>query len=123
LKDCGALPLSSLRQSFLNGSLTRLLDPDAVLKAKIVEFVGRGDFGIASGSKADGTYERDWFEELLSPDEVNFEANVFLLAKVKAKGLKTRSTFEPAIEPEPKSDEKEPIEPVIEPKPGRTCKL
>ena len=32
LKDSGAWPLSSLRQSFLNGSLTRLLDPDAVLK-------------------------------------------------------------------------------------------
>ncbi len=29
LKDTGAWPLASLRQSFLNGSLTRLLDPDA----------------------------------------------------------------------------------------------
>lgn len=58
LKESGAWPLSSLRQSFLNGALTRLLDPDAVLKAKIVDFVGRGDFGLASGQKSDGTYER-----------------------------------------------------------------
>ena len=34
LKESGAWPLSSLRQSFLNGSLTRLLDPDAVLKGE-----------------------------------------------------------------------------------------
>ena len=39
LKEAGAWPLASLRQSFLNGSLTRLVDPDAILKAKIVEFV------------------------------------------------------------------------------------
>jgi hypothetical protein len=122
LKESGAWPLSSLRQSFLNGSLTRLLDPDAVLKAKIVEFVGKGDFGLASGSRSDGTYDRIWFEELLSPDEVNFEANVFLVTKARAKALKTRSTTEPVIKPEPKPDEKEPLvtEPVSEPKPGPT---
>ena len=34
LKESGAWPLASLRQSFLNGSLTRLVDPDAILKAK-----------------------------------------------------------------------------------------
>ena len=51
LKDSGAWPLASLRQSFLNGSLTRLVDPDATLKSKIVEFVTRGDFGLASGNK------------------------------------------------------------------------
>lgn len=45
LKESGAWPLSSLRQSFLNGSLTRLLDPDAVLKGKIVEFVTNGELG------------------------------------------------------------------------------
>ena len=30
---------ASLRQSFLNGVLTRLIDPDAVLRQRIVEFV------------------------------------------------------------------------------------
>src|SRR5262249_26871759 len=42
LKESGAWPLSGLRQSFLNGSFTRLLDPDATLKAKITEFVSKG---------------------------------------------------------------------------------
>jgi hypothetical protein len=120
LKESGAWPLSSLRQSFLNGSLTRLLDPDAVLKGKIVEFVAKGDFGLASGSKPDGTYDRDWFEELLSPDEVNFEANVFLLTKAKAKALRSRSKDQPLIDDVPRPDDKQPTvpEPVPEPKAG-----
>src|SRR5262249_179283 len=79
LKDTGAWPLASLRQSFLNGSLTRLVDPDATLKSKIVEFVTRGDFGLASGSKNDEAYERIWFREMLAPDEVTFDPGVFLL--------------------------------------------
>ena len=35
LKESGAWPLSSLRQSFLNGSLTRLLDTHTTLVKKI----------------------------------------------------------------------------------------
>ena len=62
-KDTGAWPLTSLRQSFLNGALTRLIDPDAVLRRRIVEFVGTGDFGLASGDKGGGEYERLWFRE------------------------------------------------------------
>ena len=83
---------------------------------------GKGDFGLASGSKPDGTYERDWFEELLSPDEVTFEANVFLLTKAKAQALRNKTKTEPVIETEPKPGEKEPIttEPVDEPKTGPT---
>jgi hypothetical protein len=88
LKDSGTWPLASLRQSFLNGSLTRLLDPDTTLRNKIVEFIGKGDFGLASGQKTDGTYERVWFEEPISLDEVTFESGVFLLTKAKAKVLK-----------------------------------
>jgi hypothetical protein len=88
LKESGAWPLTSLRQSFLNGALTRLLDPDSVLRNKIVEFVGRGDFGLASGQQSDGTYERVWFEQLISPEEAEFDSGVFLLTKAKAKSLK-----------------------------------
>jgi hypothetical protein len=40
------------------GSLMCLVDPDAILRGRIVEFLGRGDFGLASGPKADGGYER-----------------------------------------------------------------
>jgi hypothetical protein len=111
LKESGAWPLSSLRQSFLNGSLTRLLDPDAVLKAKIVEFVGRGDFGLASGNRSDGNYDRLWFEEPISSDEVNFDANVFLITKGKAKALRSRSQEKPNTEDVPTKEDKQPIEP------------
>jgi len=99
LKESGAWPLASLRQSFLNGSLTRLLDPDTTLRGKIVEFVSRGDFGLASGQKPDGTYERVWFNEPLGVDEVTFESGVFLLLKSKAHSLKT--VQEPGAESEP----------------------
>jgi len=110
LKEAGAWPLASLRQSFLNGSLTRLLDPDTTLRGKIVEFVSKGDFGLASGQKPDlpaaqgtaqasGTYERVWFNEPLGADEVAFESGVFLLLKSKASILKTLP--EPVAEPEP----------------------
>jgi hypothetical protein len=96
LRDSGAWPLASLRQSFLNGSLTRLVDPDATLKSKIVEFVTRGDFGLASGQKTDGHYDRVWFRDLVAPDEVAFEAGVFLLRKPAAEALKAGLSGTPA---------------------------
>jgi len=117
LKESGAWPLASLRQSFLNGSLTRLLDPDTTLRGKIVEFVSRGDFGLASGQKPDGTYERVWFNEPLGVDEVTFESGVFLLLKSKANSLNT--VQEPEAEPEPASEpEPTPVEGPGEPLPG-----
>ena len=100
LKESGAWPLASLRQSFLNGSLTRLLDPDTTLQGKIVEFIGRGDFGLASGQKPDGTYEKVWFQEPVTADEVAFESGVFLLTKAKAQALKAGAP-EPAPGPQP----------------------
>jgi hypothetical protein len=96
LKESAAWPLASLRQSFLNGSLTRLVDPDSILKSRIVDFVSRGDFGLASGRKSDGSYERLWFEDLVAPEEVAFDAGVFLLRKATAKALKAGPVSEPA---------------------------
>jgi hypothetical protein len=115
LKDTGAWPLSGMRQSFLNGALTRLLDPDAVLRSKIPEFVGRGDFGLASGQRPDSTYNRVWWNELLAPDEIAFEGGVFLLTKARAKALKT--ALEPAaVRGEPgEAVRVEPVEPEREP--------
>jgi hypothetical protein len=120
LKDSGTWPLSSLRQSFLNGALTRLLDPDTVLRNKVVEFVTKGDFGLASGQKPNGTYDRVWFEEQISSDEVSFDAGVFLLTKAKAKALKGGLETVPGVvvgvgappvieKPEEREKEKEPV--------------
>lgn len=88
LQESGAWPLSGLRQSFLDGSLPRLLDPDAVLRAKVTEFVGKGEFGLASGLRRDGTFERVWFQESVSPEDVVFEPDMYLLTKARAKTLK-----------------------------------
>ena len=130
LKESGAWPLASLRQSFLNGALTRLLDPDMTLRNKIVEFVSKGDLGLASGQKPDGTYERVWSEEQVSTDEVSFEAGVFLLTKAKAKALKAGMKPEPGVMvgpgPEPVIEKLVELEKEKEPAPGaqtRTLRL
>jgi hypothetical protein len=127
-KDTGAWPLSSLRQSFLNGTLTRLLDPDGVLKTKLLEFVGRGDFGLASGPKPDGSYERLWFSEPVPADEVAFESGVVLLKKAKAEELRKKpatvpeTTTEPELEPLVEPGDTETGPPPIAPPPGPTSK-
>jgi len=100
LKEGGVWPLSSLRQSFLNGSLTRLADPDETLRTKIVEFVAKGDFGLASGPK-NGGYERVFFQEALDPAEVIYDPGVVLLLKIKAAALKAKPEVAPPTEPEP----------------------
>lgn len=88
LKESGTWSLSSLRQSFLNGSLTRLIDPDTILRDKIVELVSRGDFGLASGRNPDGNFERILFNQYTDPADVIFDAGTFLLLKSKAAKLK-----------------------------------
>jgi hypothetical protein len=108
----------------LNGSFTRLLDPDATLKAKITEFVDKGDFGLAAGAKSDGTYDRVWFEQSVSPDEIMFDGSVFLLTKAKARELKTAAASPPATGQEsvtvptvttPEEEEKPAAEDAIKP--------
>ena len=98
LKDDGAWPLVSLRQSFLDGSLTRLVDPDAVLRRKIVEFVAKGDFGLGSGRGADGRFARLWFRETVGSEDVMFESDVHLLAPRLAERSKA-PTVPPPAEP------------------------
>ena len=100
-KDTGAWPLTSLRQSFLNGALTRLLNPDAILRQQVVEFVAKGEFGLASGAKDDGGFNRLWYEESVEAEEVAFEKNVFLVTKAKAKELKVASEDSSQTQPEP----------------------
>jgi hypothetical protein len=117
-KESGAWPLSSLRQSFLNGSLTRLLDPDSVLKSRIVEFVRKGDFGLASGPTPGGGYGRVLFEEEVDPADIMFDSGVFLLLKSKAVGLKSKGEIPPGPELEPRPGPEPRPETGHEPKPG-----
>ncbi len=98
-RDSGAWPLSGLRQAFLNGSLTRLLDTDAVLRAKIVEFVQRGDFGLASGERPGGGFSRLWFQEAISPDAVVFDGQTYLLLPSTARTLRTAPAARPDAHP------------------------
>lgn len=79
----GAWPLKSLRQSFLDGSLTRLIDPEQVLEKRIIELVENGDAGLLSQSSADGSVYRLWYKEELNPSEVMFESEVCLVMASK----------------------------------------
>ena len=135
LNESGAWPLKGLRQSFLDGSLTRLLDPDIELRRRIVDFVAGGTFGLASGPKDDGRYERLWFAERVGPEEVAFEASVFLLRKTTAEALRTPPATEepgqptgpkPGPKPGPSGPGPDPLPPPdTEPSPGtkRTATL
>jgi hypothetical protein len=115
--ESGAWPLTSLRQSFLNGMLTRLLDPDAILRGKLAELVGRGDFGLGSGPKPDGTFERVWYKELLPPDEVTFETGIVLLKKTRAEALKKGVVPPPVPKTGPGPEPVLPLSPEPEPRP------
>ena len=116
----GAWPLTSLRQSFLDGSLTRLIDPDAILRRQFAAFVSDGDFGLASGAKNDGTYVRLWYAEPIRQEEVAFESSVFLLTKAKAEELKTtpEGPAQPPPGPTPGPGPEPEPEPGPEPTPG-----
>jgi hypothetical protein len=96
LKESGAWPLSGLRQSFIDGTLTRLLDPDSTLRGKIGEFVYKGDFALASGLNSDGSYSHMWYEEPIDSADVVFEQGVFLLTKEKAQSIRAASKNQPS---------------------------
>ena len=114
LQESGAWPLSSLRQSFLNGSLTRLLDPEQVLRQKITEFVERGDFGLASGEQGHENFRRVWYRETPAQDEVTFDANTFLITRKKAEQAQAPPK---KAEPEPESGRSDPPTPATGPAP------
>lgn len=94
-KESGDWPLSGLRQSFLDGSLTQLLDPDSILRGKITEFVARGGFGLASGQNPDGGYQRILFDEAKDLAAVAFESIVYLQNKATAQALKAPPKTQP----------------------------
>jgi hypothetical protein len=87
LRDSGVWSLAGLRKSFLDGSLTRLPNPEEALKAAIPRLVERGDFGLASGSKSDSKFGRVWFRQLVPSEEVTFDSETFLIMKSRAEVL------------------------------------
>jgi hypothetical protein len=103
-KQSGAWPLSALRQAFLNGTLERVLDPDVYLRNRLPEFVMKGDFGFASGQKPEGGYARIWFSELLPPEEISYDSDVYLLLPKTAKDLKDSKGKLTVVEPPPTPD-------------------
>lgn len=104
-KGSGAWPMASLRQSLINGTLTRVLDPDAVLRTKVPEFVQNGDFAFASGNAPEGGYVRMWFKERISSDEVAFDPESYLVLRSVAETLKA-----PRLNPSGPDVEVPPIE-------------
>ena len=113
----GAWPLTSLRQSFLNGALTRLIDPDAVLRRQIVAFVSNGEFGLASGRREGGSFARLWYAQPVAPEEVAFEADVFLLTKAAAETLASRPEDTGEPQPARPTTPDPPPSPVPQPRP------
>jgi hypothetical protein len=99
-KKSGAWPLAALRQAFLNGSLERVLDPDVYLRHRLLDFVLRADFGLASGQKAEGGYSRIWFGETLPPEEIAFDSDVYLLLPKVAEGYKASKQGVLVLEPD-----------------------
>jgi hypothetical protein len=100
-----------------------LLDPDGVLKTKLAEFVGRGDFGLASGPKPEGGYERLWYSEPVPADEVAFESGVVLLKKSKAVELKKKPLPPPpddTVTPPPDDTVTPPPDDTVTPPPDDT---
>jgi len=87
-RETGAWPLASLRKCFLDGSLTRLVDPDKVLREKIPELVARGELGFATGELPGGSFNRFWFNEKLLPEDIDFVYDVFVVRKDRAKALR-----------------------------------
>jgi len=87
-----------------------------------VDFVGRGDFGLASGRKPDGAYERFWYKEAVYPEEVAFEAEVFLLKKERAEALKKKPELWAGPEPQPEPKPEPESHPEPEPEVGTQTK-
>ena len=111
-KDSGAWPLGSLRQSFLNGTLTRLLDPDRVLRTRIAEFVAAGELGLGSGADPTLGFRKIWFHEDIDPVEIAFEGDIYLLTRAVAAKLKSPEiTPTPGPEPTPPQGPVPPEEP------------
>jgi len=93
------------------GEVTRQIkEGEEVLRRQIPSFVERGEFGLGSGPKPDGGFERIWWKEHTGSEEVVFDDNTFLLMRTRAAALKAGPP--PQSVPAPTE---QPIELVLEP--------
>ncbi len=109
LKASGLWPLSGLRQSFLDGSLTRLLDAEQVLTEQIIRFVQGGEFGLATGRLPNGKFERLWFAEAIRPEEVTFDDQTFLVLKEKAQAIASPPELGPTTSGQTSEEDSRPL--------------
>ena len=92
-----------------------------MLRQKILEFVEKGDFGLAAGNTNTGQFTRMWYREPLSADEVAFDSSTFLITKERAEQAKAppQAPKPPVVEPE-QGDQPPPIpEPAPAPSGGQ----
>jgi hypothetical protein len=90
-RESGTWPMASLRKCFLDGSLTRLVDPDKVLREKLPDLVARGELGFATGQRAEGGFNRFWFKESVPAEEIDFGYDSFVIRKDRAKALREKA--------------------------------
>ena len=77
-----------------------------------MRWVEAGEFGLASGQRPNGTFQRVWFKEPVATEEVTFDAQTFLLTKEKAVAL-TRPIE--LVVPEPGHvSEEQPVAPLVQ---------
>ena len=87
-----------------------------MLRQKVQEFVAKGDFGLASGEKEPGNFNRCWYKQPVSADEVTFNSDTFLITKSRAEQMSAPQPPEP--EPEYRPDPQPSPEPGPTPGPG-----
>jgi hypothetical protein len=116
LKTSGIWPLSGIRQSFLDGSLTRLLDTEQVLTEQVIRFVQAGEFGLGTGHHSGGKFDRLWFAESIRPEDVTFDDQTFLVLKDKAQSIASPPELAPAVEGS--APERQPSPPTAQDQPG-----
>ena len=72
-----------------------------------------GEFGLGSGAQQNGGYLRSWFNQLVAPAEVTFDADVYLLKPAVAAALRAPPGASPG---EPVRDSApSPLQPIAPP--------
>ena len=87
LKESGAWTLGGLKAAFFQGQFTRLEKADDALRQMLVRAVKEGSLGVASGKNTE-RFDSVWFREEISPAEITFDHETYVLTAAKAKQAK-----------------------------------